>query len=228
MQGGRSEGKIKTEKDDEGCYPADILTKPLQGKEFKFKRGRLLGHRARPGRPRGRALTRTPRRAPAGLRTRLAVPAARPPTQLPGHGAERSGCCSGGGAARPGPGKDHRIAHVSSLLIDPCAMGGKKRESFPGPTCARGALEPRGRRRQLIRRYNDVAESSRDQSTRLYSLCLMSARLYQLYLIEPGRSRRSNERETITKRYPRPAKGPAALALVSYGIVLVRVRVRTG
>ena len=48
VQGARSEGKIKTEIIDEGCHPADILTKPLHEKEFEFKRGRLLGPRATP------------------------------------------------------------------------------------------------------------------------------------------------------------------------------------
>ena len=48
VQGFRSEGKIKTEKIDEGCHPADILTKPLQGKKFEYKRGRLLGLRVTP------------------------------------------------------------------------------------------------------------------------------------------------------------------------------------
>ena len=45
VQGARSEGKIRTAKIDEGCHPAGILTKPLQKKEFEFKRGRLLGLR---------------------------------------------------------------------------------------------------------------------------------------------------------------------------------------
>ena len=74
-------------------------------------------------------------------------------------------------------------------------MGGKKGVSSLGPALARGAPDPRGRRRQLIHRYDDAAEYSRDQSTRLCSLCLMGARLHEPYLIEPGRSRRSNERD---------------------------------
>ena len=48
VQGARSEGKIRTEKIDEGCHPAGILTKPLQGKEFEDKWGRLLGFRVTP------------------------------------------------------------------------------------------------------------------------------------------------------------------------------------
>ena len=48
VQGARSEGKIKPEKTDEGCHPVEILTKPLQGKEFEFKRGRLVGPRFTP------------------------------------------------------------------------------------------------------------------------------------------------------------------------------------
>ena len=48
VQGARAQCKIKTEKIDEGCHPADILTKPLQGKEFEFKRGRLLRLRVTP------------------------------------------------------------------------------------------------------------------------------------------------------------------------------------
>ena len=44
-KGARSEGKIRNEKINEGCHPAGIPTKPLQGKEFEFKRGRLLGLR---------------------------------------------------------------------------------------------------------------------------------------------------------------------------------------
>ena len=80
-------------------------------------------------------------------------------------------------------------------------MGGKKWVPSSGPALARGAPGPRGRGRQLIRRFDSAAEYSRNQSSRPCSLCLMNARLYQLYLIEPGGSR-----ETMTKRIPRPAK----------------------
>ena len=48
VQAARAEGKTKTEQVDQSCHPADILTKPLQGKEFEFKRARLLGLRAVP------------------------------------------------------------------------------------------------------------------------------------------------------------------------------------
>ena len=48
MQEARAQGKTKTEKTDKGCHPADILTKPLQGKGYAFKRGRLLGLRIAP------------------------------------------------------------------------------------------------------------------------------------------------------------------------------------
>ena len=48
VQEARSQDKIKTEKTNEGCHPADILTRPLQGKEYAFKRGRLLGLRVVP------------------------------------------------------------------------------------------------------------------------------------------------------------------------------------
>mmetsp|Transcript_4067 Transcript_4067/g.9682 ORF Transcript_4067/g.9682 Transcript_4067/m.9682 type:complete len:99 (-) Transcript_4067:373-669(-) len=47
-QEARYQGKIKTEKASEICHPPGSLTKPLQGKEFVFKGGRLL--RRRPGR----------------------------------------------------------------------------------------------------------------------------------------------------------------------------------
>ena len=50
VQAARSEGKVRTEKIGEDCHSADILTKPLQGKEFEFKRGRLLGLRVAPPR----------------------------------------------------------------------------------------------------------------------------------------------------------------------------------
>ena len=48
VQEARSRGKTKTRKIDESFHPADILTKPLQGREFVFKRGRLLGLKAVP------------------------------------------------------------------------------------------------------------------------------------------------------------------------------------
>ena len=48
VQEARAQGRTKTWTIDEGCHPADILTKPLQGKEFAFKRGRLLELRFAP------------------------------------------------------------------------------------------------------------------------------------------------------------------------------------
>ena len=48
MHKARSQGKIKTEKINKSCHPAGVLTKLLQGKEYAFKRGRLLGLRAKP------------------------------------------------------------------------------------------------------------------------------------------------------------------------------------
>lgn len=47
-QEARAQDTTKTEKLDEGCHPADILTKPLQGKEFASKQERLLGLRVAP------------------------------------------------------------------------------------------------------------------------------------------------------------------------------------
>ena len=44
----RSQGKIKTEKTDGSCHLPGILTKPLQGKEYLLKWGRLLGLKAAP------------------------------------------------------------------------------------------------------------------------------------------------------------------------------------
>ena len=60
LQEARSKGKTKTEKIDESLQPLGILTKPLQGKEYVFKRGRLLGPRAvPPARPSSGATTAT-------------------------------------------------------------------------------------------------------------------------------------------------------------------------
>ena len=42
MQEARSHGKTKAEKTDGSFHPPGILTKPLQGKEFVFKRVRHL------------------------------------------------------------------------------------------------------------------------------------------------------------------------------------------
>ena len=43
VQQARNHGKIRTFKIDENIHPADILTKPLQGREFVYKRARILG-----------------------------------------------------------------------------------------------------------------------------------------------------------------------------------------
>mmetsp|Transcript_4081 Transcript_4081/g.9708 ORF Transcript_4081/g.9708 Transcript_4081/m.9708 type:complete len:80 (+) Transcript_4081:202-441(+) len=48
VQEARAKGRTKTEKIDEGYHPADIPTKPLQGKECASKRESLLGLRAAP------------------------------------------------------------------------------------------------------------------------------------------------------------------------------------
>ena len=48
VQEARSQGKTKTEKANEDCDPAGILTKPLQAKKYAFKRGRFLGLRVVP------------------------------------------------------------------------------------------------------------------------------------------------------------------------------------
>ena len=56
----RSQGKTKTDLLDESCHPPGILTKPLQGKEYVFKRGRLLGLRVvPPAKPSSGAATAT-------------------------------------------------------------------------------------------------------------------------------------------------------------------------
>ena len=43
VQQARAHGKIRTTKIDEAIHPADIRTKPLQGREFVYKRARILG-----------------------------------------------------------------------------------------------------------------------------------------------------------------------------------------
>ena len=48
VQEARAQGKIKTEKIEKSCLPADVLTRTLQGKKFAFKRERLLGLRVAP------------------------------------------------------------------------------------------------------------------------------------------------------------------------------------
>ena len=47
-QEARTQGKVKIEKSDGSCQPPETLPKPLQGKEFVFKRGRLLGFKPTP------------------------------------------------------------------------------------------------------------------------------------------------------------------------------------
>ena len=42
VQQARAHGKIRTIKIDESVHPADILTKPLQGREFVYKRTRIF------------------------------------------------------------------------------------------------------------------------------------------------------------------------------------------
>ena len=48
VQEARTRGKVKTEKIDESSHPPIILAKSLQGKEFMFKRGHLLGLKPTP------------------------------------------------------------------------------------------------------------------------------------------------------------------------------------
>lgn len=43
VQQARAHRKTQTMKTDEGLHPAGILTKPVQGREFVYKRGRVLG-----------------------------------------------------------------------------------------------------------------------------------------------------------------------------------------
>ena len=43
VQQARAHGKIRTIKIGATIHPADILTKPLQGREFVYKRSRILG-----------------------------------------------------------------------------------------------------------------------------------------------------------------------------------------
>jgi len=70
VQQARNHGKIRTFKIDENIHPADILTKPLQGREFVYKRARILGLEGaapppRKGKPAGPA---GPGEAPPGPR----------------------------------------------------------------------------------------------------------------------------------------------------------------
>ena len=43
IQQARAHGKIRTMKIDESLHPTAILTKPLQGREFVYKRARVFG-----------------------------------------------------------------------------------------------------------------------------------------------------------------------------------------
>ena len=43
VQQARAHGKFRTIKIDESLHPADIPTKPLQEREFAYKRARVLG-----------------------------------------------------------------------------------------------------------------------------------------------------------------------------------------
>ena len=104
LQEDRSQGKTKAEKTDGSCHPPEILTKPLQGKGYLFKRA--------PG-PQGRSARG------AGLRRGLSggcrrgrgqgrpLPDAHLPTRPPERGTGSSGSSLAGGAARPAPCKGH-------------------------------------------------------------------------------------------------------------------------
>ena len=100
----RSGGKIKTAKICQSCHPAGILTKPLQGKEFEFKRARLLGLRTRP--PAGPGPGTDPSaRAGTPEREGPPYPQGSPPGPPPVGGAGRWAGCSDWEAAEHGPGK---------------------------------------------------------------------------------------------------------------------------
>ena len=56
VQDAKAEKKIETVKTSEAFHNTNILTKPLQGEEFIYKRGRLLGPEVTPpARPSGHA-----------------------------------------------------------------------------------------------------------------------------------------------------------------------------
>ena len=60
-------GKIRTTKTDESTHPAEILTKPLQGSKFVFKRARILGlEGAAPPPPKCQPAGSTPSRCDSG------------------------------------------------------------------------------------------------------------------------------------------------------------------
>ena len=48
VQEARAQGEVRAEDIDESSHLPDIITKPLQGKDFVFKRGRLLSLRVTP------------------------------------------------------------------------------------------------------------------------------------------------------------------------------------
>ena len=76
VQEARSWGKTKTVKIHRSCHPAGILTKPLQGKEFEFKRARLLGLSTEP--PAGARPGTNPPARPGASEGGVALPAEQP------------------------------------------------------------------------------------------------------------------------------------------------------
>ena len=71
----------------------------------------------------------------------------------------------------------------------------KKGVSSLGPVLARGAPEPRCRRRQLMYWHYDVAEYSRDRARAAVLPLPHERTAVHLYLIEAGRSRKTFEGE---------------------------------
>ena len=88
VQEARSRGLIKTGKTNESCFPADILSKNLQGNEYALKRGRLLGLRAvPPAKPEFRRGRRGGRQRGQGRGRPRPLPAPRPGCRNVGAGA---------------------------------------------------------------------------------------------------------------------------------------------
>ena len=130
VQQARAHRKIRTMKIDESTHPADILTKPLQGRKFVYKRARILGlEGAPPPPPKCKpAESASPADATQGPRATCGGTTARgrPPTTP-----------TGGGALRRA---------MSSWRGDPPPGGAAKESARPGRMSeARGATRCRGR-----------------------------------------------------------------------------------
>ena len=101
-QKAKAQLKAKTEKIDGSCHPPNIITKPLQAKEFMSKRGRLLGLKATPAvKPRDDA-------APAAAVGKAEVKA---PGPSPGTWGGALKWLPGQGRPRPSPSEDQRGVH---------------------------------------------------------------------------------------------------------------------